>query len=155
MVSGSPDVSNSCVSPSIKQPIVSQFRWWCPALRVSPNNCLPVWLVVSGSPDVSNSFVTPYSKSFVSHKNIVNYSALAFGKRQKNANFRNSGAPLEFKVEAMSLSMFSMCDIVSLFKSHSLLYRKFVHQHNKDHHLFSKEKMIQTCQTCGGTKESN
>ena len=72
-----------------------------------------------------------------------------------DANFRNSGAPLEFKVEAMSLSMFSMCDIVFLFKSHSLLYRKFVHQHNKDHHLFSKEKMIQTCQTCGGTKESN
>ena len=71
------------------------------------------------------------------------------------ANFRNSGAPLEFKVEAMSLSMFSMCDIVFLFKSHSLLYRKFVHQHNKDHHLFSKEKLIQTCQTCGGTKESN
>ena len=51
------------------------------------------------------------------------------------ANFRNSGAPLEFKVEAMSLSMFSMCDIVFLFKSHSLLYRKFVHQQNKDHHL--------------------
>jgi hypothetical protein len=44
-----------------------------------------MWLVVSGSPDVSNSFVTPYSKSFVSHKNIVNYSVLAFGKRQKNS----------------------------------------------------------------------
>ena len=26
-----------------------------------------------------------------------------------SANFRNSGAPLEFKVEAMSLSMFSIC----------------------------------------------
>ena len=45
-----------------------------------------------------------------------------------NANFHNSGAPLEFKVEAMSLSMFSMCDIAFLFKSHSLLDRKFVHQ---------------------------
>ena len=54
---------------------------------------------------------------------------------ESHANFRNSGAPREFKVEAMSLSMFSMCDIVFLFKSHSLLYRKFVHQQNKDHHL--------------------
>ena len=82
------------------------------------------------------------------------------------ANFRNSGEPLEFKVEAMSLSMFSMCDIAFLFKSHSLLYRKFVHQQNKDHHLkiynrraqwmdcFPK-KNIQTCQTSGGTKEPN
>ena len=48
MVSGSPDVSNSFVSPY-------------------SNSFLPVWLVVSGSPDVSNSFVSPYSNSFVSH----------------------------------------------------------------------------------------
>ena len=47
MVSGSPDVSNSFVSPY-------------------GNSFLPVWLVVSGSPDVSNSFVSPYSNSFVS-----------------------------------------------------------------------------------------
>ena len=47
MVSGSPDVSNSFVSPY-------------------SNSFLPVWLVVSGSPDVSNSFVSPYSNSFVS-----------------------------------------------------------------------------------------
>ena len=47
VVSGSPDVSNSFVSPY-------------------SNSFLPVWLVVSGSPDVSNSFVSPYSNSFVS-----------------------------------------------------------------------------------------
>ena len=44
VVSGSPDVSNSLVSPYSNS----------------------VWLVVSGSPDVSNSFVSPYSNSFVS-----------------------------------------------------------------------------------------
>ena len=64
VVSGSPDVSNSFVSP------YSQSDWWCPALRtihLSPLIALlPVWLVVSGSPDVSNSFVSPYSNLFVS-----------------------------------------------------------------------------------------
>ena len=93
VVSGSPDVSNSFVSPYIN-PFVSQSGWWRPAMspihlspliaiHLSPNLaggvrlsgclqfiCLPlqqVWLVVSGSPDVSNSFVSPYSNSFVSH----------------------------------------------------------------------------------------
>ena len=95
MVSGSPDVSNSFVSPNSKS-FVSQSGWWCPALRMSPIClplkqfiCLQVWLVVSGSPDVSNlspliaihlspslaggvrlsgclQFVSPYSNSFVS-----------------------------------------------------------------------------------------
>ena len=73
MVSGSPDVSNSFVSP-YSNSFVSQSGWWCPALRMSPNSFvfpysnsfLPVWLVVSGSPDVSNSFVSPYINSFVS-----------------------------------------------------------------------------------------
>ena len=73
MVSGSPDVSNSFVSP-YSSSFVSQSGWWCPALRMSPNSFvfpysnsfLPVWLVVSGSPDVSNSFVSPYINSFVS-----------------------------------------------------------------------------------------
>ena len=35
VVSGSPDVSNSFVSPYINS-FVSQSRWWCPALRMSP-----------------------------------------------------------------------------------------------------------------------
>ena len=91
VVSGSPDVSNSFVSP-YSNSFVSQSGWWCPAVRMSPIHlspslaggvrlsgclqficlplqqfiCFPVWLVVSGSPDVSNSFVSPYSNSFVS-----------------------------------------------------------------------------------------
>ena len=93
VASGSPDVSNSFVSPYSNQ-FVSHCDcgWWCPALRMSPIDlspliatrlspslaggvqlswclqfiCLPVWLVVSGAPDVSNSFVSPYSNSFVS-----------------------------------------------------------------------------------------
>ena len=80
MVSGSPEVSNSFVSP-YSNPFVSQPGWWWPALRMSPIHlsspiaihlspslaggvrlsicfplpqfiCLPVWLVVSGSADV-------------------------------------------------------------------------------------------------------
>ena len=51
VVSGSPDVSNSFVSPY-------------------SNSFLPVWLVVSGSTDVSNSFVFPYSNSFVSQSGL-------------------------------------------------------------------------------------
>ena len=47
VVSGSPDVSNSFVSPY-------------------SNSFVSQWLVVSGSPAVSNSFVSPYSNSFVS-----------------------------------------------------------------------------------------
>ena len=35
MVSGSPDVSNSFVSP-FSNSFVSQSGWWCPALRMSP-----------------------------------------------------------------------------------------------------------------------
>ena len=46
MVSGSPDVSNSFVSP-YSNSFVSQSGWWCPALRMSP-------------------IVSPYSNSFVS-----------------------------------------------------------------------------------------
>ena len=46
-MSGSPDVSNSFVSPY-------------------SNSSVPVWLVVAGAPDVSNSFVSPYCNSFVS-----------------------------------------------------------------------------------------
>ena len=66
-VSGSPVV---CLHLS---PLIS--GWWCPALRVSPNSCLPIWwclffgclsspvslhiwLVVPGSPDVSQ-FMPP------------------------------------------------------------------------------------------------
>ena len=90
MVSGSPAVSNSFVSP-YSNSFVSKSGWWCPALLMSPIHlssliaihlspslaggvrlsgclqfiCLPLWLVVSGSPDVSNSFVCPYSNSFV------------------------------------------------------------------------------------------
>ena len=94
VVSGSPDVSNSFVSPYSKSGL------WCPALRMSPIHlfpliaihlspslaggvrlsgclqftclplkqviCLPIWLVVPGSPDVSISFVSLYSNSFVS-----------------------------------------------------------------------------------------
>ena len=91
MVSGSPHVSNSFVSP-YRNSFVSQSCWWCPALRMSPISpysnsfvsqsgwwclalrmspidlfplqqfiCLPVWLVVSGSP-----FVSPYHNSIVS-----------------------------------------------------------------------------------------
>ena len=86
MVSGSPDVSTSFVSPYSKSGL------WCPALCVSPihlfpllaihlspilagsvrlSGCLqfiwfPVLLVVYGFPDISNSFVSPYINPFVS-----------------------------------------------------------------------------------------
>ena len=74
MVSGSPDVSNSFVSPD-SNPFVSQSGWWCPALWMSPIHLSPhiainlspsPWLVVSGSPAVSNSFVSLYIDLFVS-----------------------------------------------------------------------------------------
>ena len=48
VVSGSPDVSNSFVSP-YSNSFVSQSGWWCPALRMSPI-----------------LFVSPYSNPFVS-----------------------------------------------------------------------------------------
>ena len=51
VVSGSPDVSNSFVSPYIN-PFVSQSGWSCPALRMSPIHLSP-----------------PYSNSFVSQPN--------------------------------------------------------------------------------------
>ena len=71
--SGSPDVSNSFVSP-FSNSFVCHCDWWCLALRVFPSHlsplqqfiCLPVWLVASGSPDVTNWFVSPYSNSSVS-----------------------------------------------------------------------------------------
>ena len=48
MVSGSPDVSNSFVSP-YSNSFVSQSGWWCPALRMSPIHLSPLY---------SNSFVS-------------------------------------------------------------------------------------------------
>ena len=41
MVSGSPDVSNSFVSP-YSNSFVSQSGWWCPALRMSPIHLSPL-----------------------------------------------------------------------------------------------------------------
>ena len=41
VVSGSPDVSNSFVSP-YSNPFVSQSGWWCPALRMSPIHLFPL-----------------------------------------------------------------------------------------------------------------
>ena len=41
MVSGSPDVSNSFVSP-YSNSFVSQSGWWCPALRMSPIQLSPL-----------------------------------------------------------------------------------------------------------------
>ena len=41
VVSGSPDVSNSFVSPYSKS-FVSQSSWWCPALRMSPIHLSPL-----------------------------------------------------------------------------------------------------------------
>ena len=41
MVSGSPDVSNSFVSPCSNS-FVSQSGWWCPALRMSPIHLSPL-----------------------------------------------------------------------------------------------------------------
>ena len=86
MVSGSPDVSTSFVSPYSKSGL------WCPALCMSPIHLFPllaihlspilagsvrlsgclqfIWfavlLVVYGFPDISNSFVSPYINPFVS-----------------------------------------------------------------------------------------
>ena len=65
VVSSSPDVSNSFVSPYYSNSFLSQSGLWRPALRMSPvdlfpliaKKCLPVWLVVSGSLRVSKSFV--------------------------------------------------------------------------------------------------
>ena len=69
VVSGSPDVSNSFVSP-YSNSLVSHWLVVSGSPDVSnsfvspySNSFLPVWLVVSGSPDVSNSFVSAYSKS--------------------------------------------------------------------------------------------
>ena len=68
VASGSPDVSNSFVSPYSNQ-FVSQSGWWFPALRLSPIHLSPLKAihlspsvaggVRSGSLDVSNSFVSP------------------------------------------------------------------------------------------------
>ena len=41
VVSGSPDVSNSFVSP-YSNSFVSQSGWWCPALRMSPIHLFPL-----------------------------------------------------------------------------------------------------------------
>ena len=41
VVSGSPDVSNSFVSP-YSNSFVSQSCWWCPALRMSPIHLSPL-----------------------------------------------------------------------------------------------------------------
>ena len=41
VVSGSPDVSNSFVSP-YSNSFVSQSGWWCPALRMSPIHLSPL-----------------------------------------------------------------------------------------------------------------
>ena len=41
VVSGSPDVSNSFVSPDSNS-FVSQSGWWCPALRMSPIHLSPL-----------------------------------------------------------------------------------------------------------------
>ena len=75
VVSGSPDVPNSFVSPCGNS-FVSQSGWWCPAfyavcclqficLPLWQLICLPVWLVVSGSLAVSKSFVSPCGYSIV------------------------------------------------------------------------------------------
>ena len=77
MVSGSPDVSNSFVSPysnSFVSPYSNSFVSHCAGgvrlsgcLQIHLSSlwrqfiCLPVWLVLSGCP-----FVSPYSNSFVS-----------------------------------------------------------------------------------------
>ena len=73
MVSGSPDVSNSFVSPYSNSFVSAVWLVVSGSPDVSnsfvspySNSFLPVWLVVSGSPDVSNSFVSPYSNPFVS-----------------------------------------------------------------------------------------
>ena len=73
VLSGSPDVSNSFISP-YSNSFVSQSGWWCPALWMSPLHvsllivsrfiCLPVWLVVSGSLDVSK-FICPPLWQFI------------------------------------------------------------------------------------------
>ena len=44
MVSGSPDVSNSFVSP-YSNSLVSQSGWWCPALRMSPIHLSPLMAI--------------------------------------------------------------------------------------------------------------
>ena len=72
LVSGSPDVCNSVVSPCSNS-FVSQSGWRCPALCMSPIHlsplvafhCFPSLAVVSGSPGVSNLFAPLCSSSFV------------------------------------------------------------------------------------------
>ena len=72
-MSGSPDVSNSFVSP-YSNSFVSQSGWWCPALCMFPIHLSPLIDIHLSpslacgdiSPDVPNSFVSPYNNSFVS-----------------------------------------------------------------------------------------
>ena len=73
MVSGSPDVSNSFVSP-YSNSFVSQSGWWCPALRMSPIHLSPLTAIhlspsLAGGVRLSRclQFICfPYSNSFVS-----------------------------------------------------------------------------------------
>ena len=71
MVSGSPDVSNSFVSPCSNS-FVSQSGWWCPALWMSPIHLSP-FIAIHLSPSLAGGVrlsgclqFSPYSNSFVS-----------------------------------------------------------------------------------------
>ena len=73
MVSGSPNVSNSFVSP-YSNSFVSQSGWWCPALRMSPIHLSPL-IATHLSPSLAGGVLLsgclrficpPYSNSFVS-----------------------------------------------------------------------------------------
>ena len=73
VVSGSPDVSNSFVSP-YSNSFVSQSGWWCPALPMSPIHLSPL-IAIHLSPSLAGGvrlsrclqlICFPYSNSFVS-----------------------------------------------------------------------------------------
>ena len=65
VVSGSPDVSNSFVSP-YSNSFVSQSGWWCPALRMSPIHLSPL-ITIHLSPSLAGGVRLSGCLQFICH----------------------------------------------------------------------------------------